>query len=86
LASFLHGNARATPRVRAELQASQESSRILAARCDPNPKTVARWKNRAIKHAAIKAFHYDNLDSLKARALAFVAAFNFAKHLKALRW
>ena len=31
-------------------------------------------------------FHYPDLDSLKAHVLAFVCAFNFAKHLKALRW
>ena len=32
------------------------------------------------------AFHYPDLDSLKAPVMAFVCAFNFAKHLKALRW
>jgi len=42
--------------------------------------------NRTIKDATIKAFHYEDLDSLKAHVLAFVAAYNFAKHLKALRW
>ena len=42
--------------------------------------------NRTIKDATIKAFHYPDLDSLKAHVLAFVCAFNFAKHLKALRW
>jgi len=42
--------------------------------------------NRTIKDATIKAFHYPDLDSLKAHVLAFVSAYNFAKHLKALRW
>ena len=42
--------------------------------------------NRTIKEATIKAFHYPDLESLKAHVLAFVCAFNFAKHLKALRW
>jgi hypothetical protein len=42
--------------------------------------------NRTIKDATIKAFHYDSLASLKAHVVAFVAAYNFAKHLKALRW
>ena len=37
--------------------------------------------NRTIKDATIKAFHYPDLDSLKAHVLAFVCAFNFAKHL-----
>jgi hypothetical protein len=42
--------------------------------------------NRTIKEATIKAFHYPSLESLKAHVLAFVAARNFAKYLKALRW
>jgi transposase-like protein len=46
----------------------------------------AERMNRTIKEATIKAFHYPDLESLKAHVLAFVCAFNFAKHLKALRW
>ena len=46
MGSVLHGSARTTPRLRAELQASQESSRSLAARYGLNPKTVAKWRNR----------------------------------------
>jgi transposase InsO family protein len=46
----------------------------------------AERMNRTIKDATVKTFHYDTLDSLKAHVLAFVAAYNFAKHLKALRW
>ena len=46
----------------------------------------AERMNRTIKEATIKAFHYPDLQSLKAHVLAFVCAFNFAKHLKALRW
>jgi hypothetical protein len=46
MASVLHGSARTTPRVRAELQASKESTRTLAARYGVNPKTVAKWKKR----------------------------------------
>jgi hypothetical protein len=42
--------------------------------------------NRTIKDATVKAFHYENLESLKAHVRAFVTAYNFAKHLKALRW
>ena len=41
--------------------------------------------NRIIKEATIKAFHYPDLESLKVHVLTFVCAFNFAKHLKALR-
>ena len=46
MAGCLHGCARTTPRVRAELQASQESTRALAARYGLNPKTVAKWRAR----------------------------------------
>src|ERR671927_678488 len=44
---LLHGSARTTPRVRAELQASQASTRALAARYGLNPKTVAKWRGRS---------------------------------------
>ena len=46
----------------------------------------AERMNRTIKEATIKIFHYPSLESLKAHVLAFVTAYNFAKHLKALRW
>ena len=46
MAAGLHGSARTTPRVRAELQASQEGTRTLAARYGLNPKTVAKWRRR----------------------------------------
>jgi transposase InsO family protein len=42
--------------------------------------------NRTVKDATVKAFHYPDLDALEAHVLAFVRAYNFAKHLKALRW
>jgi hypothetical protein len=46
----------------------------------------AERMNRTIKEATVKVYHYDDLESLKAHVLAFVTAYNFAKHLKALRW
>src|ERR671920_489284 len=46
MAAGLHGSARTTPRVRAELQESEESARALAARYGLNPKTVAKWRGR----------------------------------------
>jgi transposase-like protein len=46
----------------------------------------AERMNRTIKDATTKAFHYPNLEALKAHVLAFVTAYNFAKHLKALQW
>ena len=48
MASVLHGSARTTPRVRAELQASQASSRSLAVLYGLNPKTVAKWRGRSV--------------------------------------
>jgi len=42
--------------------------------------------NRTVKQATIRAYHYDDLESLKAHVLSFVTTYNFAKHLKALRW
>ena len=38
MAGVLHGSARTTPRIRAELQASQEATRVLAARYGLNPE------------------------------------------------
>ena len=46
----------------------------------------AERMNRTVKDATVKAFHYPDLGALRAHVLAFVAAYNFAKHLKALRW
>src|SRR3954453_7485220 len=47
MAAGLHGSARTTPRVRAELQRSQATTRGLAARYGLNPKTVAKWRGRS---------------------------------------
>ena len=41
---------------------------------------------RTIKEATVKAFHYETQAALAAHVLAFVAARNFGKHLKALLW
>jgi transposase InsO family protein len=46
----------------------------------------AERMNRTLKEATVKSFHYDTLESLSGHLQAFVAAYNFAKHLKALRW
>ena len=63
MAEVLHGSARTTPRVRAELQRSQASTRALAARYGLNPKTVAKWRGRtttgpAFLRNAVAAFPY----------------------------
>jgi transposase-like protein len=46
----------------------------------------AERMNRTVKDATVRAFHYETLDSLKAHLNAFITAYNFAKHLKSLRW
>jgi len=46
----------------------------------------AERMNRTVKEATTKLFHYETAESLRAHILAFVSAYNFAKHLKALRW
>lgn len=45
----------------------------------------AERRNHTVEDATVKAFHYPDLGALKAHVLAFVRAYNFAKHLKALR-
>jgi hypothetical protein len=46
MAGSLHGSARTTPRVRAELQASKETSGALAKRYGLSRNTVAKWRVR----------------------------------------
>src|SRR5690349_6885087 len=46
MAAGLHGSARTTPRISADLQASQEATRTLAIRYGLNPKTVAKSRQR----------------------------------------
>src|SRR3954471_4424907 len=46
----------------------------------------AERMNRTVKEATIKAFHHPDSEALQAHILAFVTAYNFAKHLKALQW
>ncbi len=46
MVEVLHGSARTTPRVRAELQASQEKTSVLAKRYGLSRTTVAKWRAR----------------------------------------
>jgi hypothetical protein len=46
MAGSLHGSARTTPRVRAELQASKEKTGVLAERYGLSRTTVSKWRNR----------------------------------------
>jgi len=46
VASVLHGSARTTPRIRAELKAAQAPARLLASQYGLNVKTVVKWRGR----------------------------------------
>ena len=46
MGNVLHGCARTTRCLRAELQASQENTRALATRYGLNPKTLKKWRSR----------------------------------------
>ena len=46
MASVLHGSARTTPRIRAELKAAKTPARLLASLYRLNVKTVRKWRNR----------------------------------------
>jgi hypothetical protein len=74
---------------RAHLRSSLHRERHRA-QADKAVSPVDEWSaermNRTIKEATIKVFHYPSLESLNAHVLAFVTAYNFAKHLNALRW
>jgi transposase InsO family protein len=53
----------------------------------PNhPRTNGRVErmNRTIKEATVQRYHYDTHDQLRIHLSDFVAAYNFAKRLKAL--
>src|SRR3954462_9287536 len=52
----------------------------------PGTNGQAERRNRTLKDATLKVFHYEELESLKAHVLALVATYNFAKHLKSLKW
>jgi len=42
--------------------------------------------NRTINDATVKTYYIDDLENPKVHVMAFVTAYNFAKHLKTLRW
>ncbi len=46
----------------------------------------AERMNRTVKDATTNAFHYETAESLRTYVQISPAAYNFAKHLKALRW
>lgn len=75
MATGLDGSARTTPRVRAECQALQESTRALAARYGLSAKTVAKWRSRSttadMPMAPAKPRSVRLLDAEEAMAVEF---------------
>lgn len=47
MGNLLHKNAKTTPRIRKEIQESDESISALASKYNLNPKTIVKWKNRS---------------------------------------
>jgi transposase InsO family protein len=41
---------------------------------------------RTLKEATVRAFHYDAIAELRRHVAGYLCAYNYAKHLKALRW
>jgi transposase InsO family protein len=52
----------------------------------PWPNGQAKRMNRTVKDAIVRALPFETLHTLKAYLDAFITAYNFAKHLKLLRW
>ncbi len=48
-------------------------------------QTVAGQRNRTIKEATVKRFHYDNHDQLRQHLANFISAYNFGRRLKTLK-
>jgi hypothetical protein len=42
--------------------------------------------SRTVKGVTVKAFHHPGPEALRAYVPAFVAAYDFARHLETLRW
>ena len=47
-------------------------------------QTPASQRNRTIKEATVKRFHYESHDQLRTHLADFLAAYNFARRLKTL--
>jgi hypothetical protein len=76
---------RAGSLVRAGFAVLTNIASIGAVRLSPIP-CVVRTRSPGSKEATVKTFHHDDLESLKTHVFTFVTAYDFAKHLKALKW
>jgi transposase InsO family protein len=52
--------------------------------CHPWTNGQVERMNRTIKEATVRAYHYETHEQLRDHLAAFIAAYNFAKRLKAL--
>ena len=52
----------------------------------PRANGQAERMHRTVKDATVQAYHYATHADLETHGRAFIAAYNFAKHLKSLRW
>lgn len=75
MAGLLRGSARTTPRIRAELQASKESTRSLAEQYGLNPKTVAKWRKRTTTDDAPMGPHVPRSSVLTPAEEAMIVEF-----------
>ncbi len=41
---------------------------------------------RTLKEATVRTYHYETFAQLRRHIADYLAAYNFAKHLKALKW
>ena len=48
-------------------------------------QTAAGQRNRTIKDATVKRFHYDDHDQLRQHLANFISAYNFGRRLKTLK-
>ena len=69
----LHANATTTPKVRAEIQASTEPVRLLAARYGVSERTIRRWRARGDVHDRSHRRHHQTL-SMTAEEEALICA------------
>src|SRR5947208_15895222 len=75
MGQILHGSAKTTHAVRAAIQRSKASIKALAGRYDLNPKTVTKWKKRALVHDAAMGRKAPHSTVLSAEEEALSVAF-----------
>ncbi len=81
------GQVSALPAVDIETVTSRQFADRIKAVGSEHPWTNGQVErmNRTLKEATVKRFYYDSHDQLRRHLAEFVAAYNFARRLKALR-